>query len=146
MAVDQAITSRLTVVEQVYYQREDSDLQCTENGFSRDLDTDEQQYVRGPMGVGEKWEKLDTGWVEEVAMIVVRNNEGEGLKLQPTEEEKEESAKKIIELSLDSDIRGGVWLVPPGESFRGYPSNSSIVYIRCQYGETKFTITAIPNR
>lgn len=134
--------ARLTVVDTVYYQSQEMPAISAESRFSRLLETlEEQPYVRR-MKVSEEWAPLDCGWLNECSMLMLVNEEGRGLDKIPTQEEQKLINKRIIEVRFGSeDVE---WLIPPGESLRGYPINPKLMWIRCQTGQAKLTINLFP--
>lgn len=134
--------ARLTVVDTVYYQSPEMQATSAESRFSRPLDTlDEQPYIRR-MKVTEEWAPLDCGWLNECSMLMLVNEEGKGLEKIPTEEEKTEISKRVIEVRFGSETVE--WLILPGESLRGYPINPKLMFIRCRNGCAKLTINLFP--
>lgn len=142
------IPDRLTVVENVYHQTQGEDPFHISTTFERKLQTQEQPYSR-TTSVGEEWEQLDCGWLgDNVGMLIIANNEGKFARI-PTEEEREEVAKRVLIIGyryrdLDSPACDA-WEIPPGESFRGSPTNSKSLYIKSLSGRTKYTINLIPS-
>ena len=132
----------LTVIEMVYHRPVDGEHGGVETRFNRKLQTQEQMYQR-KMTVGEAWVPLDLGWLDEngISALVLVNNE-EHFTHQPTEEELAELAKKVIQIGYAEG--GYAWDIPPGESFRGTPTNSEHLFVRCVHGSAKCTLTLIP--
>jgi hypothetical protein len=141
--------SKLTVVEQIYHHSPTSGSYSLDCRSSRSLKTDEQPYSRR-MKVDEQWQKIDIGWVEKPSLVVVENREGQFMQVQPTKEEREATAKKVLEFSFaerrgvavvvsDPDV-----LIHPGTSFRFCPAMPCDMLIRCQSGEAKVSVTAFP--
>ncbi len=132
----------------VHHQTEGEDPFTVESRFERELQTKEQPYSRTTT-VGEKWEEIDCGWLgDNVGMLVIANKEG-GFTILPTEEERQELAKKILVLSYHPYpqpplMEENWWLIPPGESMRGMPSAPKRIYIKSMCGSTKYTISLIP--
>lgn len=136
------IRPRITVVENVYHQLgNESPKQPVTTRFYRWLETDEQVYTR-KLKVGEQWQKLDTGWLEEVGLLIVAN-EAEKLQTIPSTQERELAAAKVLELSY-GETAENAWFVYPGESMRGVPAAPKDLRIRCRSGVTLCTITAFP--
>ncbi len=137
-----AVKSRITVIEHIYHQEFGESPTQVESRYSRDLDNDTQPYTRN-LRVGEAWEPLDTGWIAEAGLLIIQNNEGKFPFCNPTEEEREEAKKKILEVcyGFDSDT---CWLTLPKESTKLVPSMLKGLNIRSQYGVTKFTIHVYP--
>ena len=138
----------LTVVETVYHRPFGQEPKSAEFRFSRELETNEQVYERR-LKVGEEWQPLDCGWLgDNVGMLSIHNHEGESLQVNPTDEEQESISKRIVELAYDyvdmSEYDYGSWLVPPGESFRGYPRSPKELRIRCQSGTAWITLYLYP--
>jgi hypothetical protein len=139
------LKDRMTVVEKVYYQQVGDSPTSFEFSFSRDLTSHEQVYRR-QCKAERDWEPLDYGWIKEVGTILIQNEEGKRLFVNPTEEEKADTASRIIEVSCicGLEIPSG-WLVYPGETFRGSTECLGRVRIRCREGTAVFTVIVIPS-
>lgn len=140
-ALRERLKDRITVVSQTYYQRFGKNPVLAESRFSRDVSLGQQPYQREEE-VGEDWLHLDLGWITTVGLIVIVNNEGQSLQVIPTGEEQENRARKILEVrSSDATSSPGcLWLIPPGESFQGFPSRPQDLFIRSQSGTTEYTL------
>lgn len=128
---------RLTIVETVYHRQYGEEATSVESRFTRELETQEQPYTRR-LKVEEDWRSLDVGWIAQVGMLIIENTEGKFLHRNPTEAEKAETLKKILEIKHEGSE--GCWLILPGESMRACPSDASSLRIRCQLGIARFTI------
>ena len=129
----------LTVVETVYHQPAGEEPTAVSVQFVRPLETQEQPYVR-KIKVGEQWQPLDLGWVEQPGMILLVNDEGKFTQVNPTDEERAEAESKVIAVGNDS----GSWLVYPGSCFRGEAAPFSDVAVRCKSGVARATIHVYP--
>jgi hypothetical protein len=94
-------TARIVVIEQVYHQEHGQQPTLIDHSFVRMLDSDEQPYVR-KITVGEQWERLDTGWVAKVGMIVFTNDEGKNFHVNPTDAQKADVADRVVEVCFDA--------------------------------------------
>lgn len=139
------IQPRLTIVETVYYQTPNTPASQVSSSFMRSLETHEQPYER-KMVATEEWQPLinEQCWVKECSLILVTNEEGRYLQVNPTEEEREATAAKVLEISFDITNLTGDWEVPPGETFRGNPRHPQALFIRCRSGEARFTLHVFP--
>jgi hypothetical protein len=139
--------ARLTVVEQVYHQLPGENPTRIESKFYQALDIAEQLYHRR-MKATERWQKIDCGWIQEVSEVCIHNDEGRFLVVQPSDEERAEAARKVLEVSFGDygpdPPSGPVWLVRPGQSMRGCPSEFQRLCIRSQCGEARCSIYLIP--
>jgi len=136
------IKNRMTVVERVHHQIPGSEPGSVESTFSRELESDEQPYLRFAKAA-EDWQPLDLGWVEQVGMLCISNDEGRNLSVVPTDDEKAETAKKILEITYN--VNGEeCWIVLPKESMRANPSHPKNLFIRSQHGTVRITIYVIP--
>lgn len=136
---------RITVVESVYYSDQEHDPIGVESRFSRAV-SNEQVYIRHCVAT-EEWQKLDCGWLSENVGMLCIKNEGTTRQTNPTDEERAEDDKKVLKIGYTQepdDEPNGFWLVPPGESFRGYPQWPSDLRIKCQSGEVKFIVSVYP--
>ncbi len=140
--MDNEIPARLTVVETVYHRPAEEEPTCVESKFSRALRTHEQPYSR-KLTATEEWQSLDCGWLEACSSLSIQNEEGRHLSIHPSEEEKADLAKRIIEISYTS-LGYDKWLILPGESMRGCPASLKSLMVRCQHGKAKFTLNLIP--
>lgn len=107
--------------------------------FSDRLATSEQSYNR-IIKVGEQWQSVDTAWVKELSFLVLVNNKPKYLS-NPSEEQKAEDAKKIVELGYPGTPP---WIIRPGRPFVAEPSELQDCKIRCQQGIAEVTVSAIP--
>ena len=134
---------RLTVIDKVYHQPKTGEAFCCESTFERWLDHEESVYSR-KMKAGEAWQLLKLGWFTDeektVGMLLIRNDEGSHRQTLPTDEEKAETAKKVLEVGVQGI---SLFVIPPGESFRGVPSGQD-VYVRCLGGDCSYTVFAFP--
>lgn len=87
---------------------------------------------------------LDLGWVrpEQVGFIVIENLEGLGRQEYPSEEERADIARRVIEIDCGSN--SGCWLVEPGLYFFGKPVNSTSIKIRCRYKTATYKVHIFP--
>lgn len=139
--------SKLTVVETVYHQGANRQPTSTDSRYSRYLETDDQPYSR-TVTLDEAWKVLDIGWFAErqplrVRLLVIQNEEGKYLAIQPTDLERLALKEKVVEVSV-----GGIsadWEVLPGESLRGSPSGDPRrLRLRSRSGKTRCTYTLYP--
>lgn len=136
----------LTVVETVYHRAISGKITEVDSRFSRELETCEQPYERQLVAT-EEWQPLDFGWLKDnVGMFVLVNEAGKDRTTKPTEEEKQELSEQWLQIMysvIGTEGREG-WIVPPGETMRGYPMNPSGLYIRCHRSNAPFTIRVFP--
>lgn len=142
--------SRLTVVENIYFQNPNEQPTVLENSFGCWIDAIEQPYLRRTK-IGESWEQLEAGWLakEKVGMLVIRNDEGKFPTTYPTDQERKIVESRVIEVFY----RGGsppvltpsaCFIIPPGESIRVQPVNLANLSIRCRSGEARYTLAVFP--
>ena len=139
---------RITVVETIYHRPYMDETLAVDSRFSRIISSGEQPYQRQNhkpnTTATEEWKQLDCGWLKDnVGMLVITNDEGKFFEVYPTEEEKEEIKLRILEIAYEKNPLA-VWYVPPTESFRGCPSDPELLWIRCQHGTAKYTLTVLP--
>ena len=144
---------RFGVVGQTFQQLPGKPALVVEHRFMRWLDSEEQAYQRS-LVLTEEWKQLDFGWLEQnqIARLVIKNDEGRFL-TNPTEDEKKEMAERIILLGhspIETDLEGqqyrfATWKIRPGEDFQGEPTTGNSIYLRSTKGKVRCTITAIPN-
>jgi hypothetical protein len=142
---------RITVVEQVYHRPADGgEPTVAETRFSRELASQEQPFERRAK-VGEDWQPLEHGWLESAGMLLISNEEGRHLQVNPTDEERLSISRRVLELiyAMEDDEllvpqSSCTWLIPPGESMRAYPSDVSRLCVRCQSGVARFTLRLYP--
>jgi hypothetical protein len=136
-----------TVVEQVHYQPVGEQAMTVfgdGHRYSHEVDEDEQPYERH-LTATEEWKPLDMGWISRCGQLLLRNDEGNRYLVNPTEQEKAETAKKVIEVAFlhGYDERDAL-LVPPRESMRVYPKDASRLIVRCQKGKAHYTLALLP--
>lgn len=151
------VPDRITVVETVYHQAEGDQPTAIESRFSRRLQTKEQPCVR-KLVAGPEWHLVDREsmdrpgcWLERVGMLVIRNEEGEFTQVVPTSQERAEVAARVLSLGVGVSISADEHIVMPfarilpgKESCRFQPTDISNLWIRCQAGKAKYTVTMLP--
>ena len=139
-----AMRARLVVVESVYHQMPDGQPTTAQAPpHVCELETDEQPYARKYKAT-EEWRPLDCGWLDRASMLHVVNEEGRFL-VQPTDAEREEVNRKVIELAVS--VQGSLTPfaeIPPHETARFRPVDPKALRVRCRHGATKFTLTLFP--
>ena len=135
---------RLIVVESIYHQPASGDPTSFDSRFGVELASQEQPYERTTT-VGEEWTQLSLGsWITECRMLVLRNEEGNDLRVTPSPEMKAALEAKVLELSDANGPSSVTWLIAPGTSMRGRPSDLSSLRIRSASGTIKFTVCLYP--
>lgn len=137
------IKDRLICVDRLYFQPHNQQATGVEHQFVRELDTHEQPYIRKCVAT-ETPQSLKCGWIsgEQCGMLLITNDEGLNLQKIPTEEEKQAIAKKVLRLYRPGSSFH--WIIPPGESFRGYPSDCELLDIESASGEINYTLHLFP--
>ena len=135
---------RIVVVENVYHQCPGRDPVGADTATSRSCESDEQPWVRHTR-IGSDWTPLDTGFVTDPFLILVKNA-APTFRTNPTESERIESERRVIEVGIESPI--GTVLpftaVRPGDSIRLYPLDGAKYSLRSRLGFTQVTINAFP--
>jgi hypothetical protein len=137
--------SSLIVVESVYYQIHNEQPSTAFGDTSRficELSTDEQAYQRKQV-VGETWVPLKLGWLENCSQLLLKNEEGK-FAYNPTEEQKQAVASRVIQLSFTQENPTAHVLIPPGENSRFRPYSAQGLMLRCECGNAQYTIYAVP--
>lgn len=136
-------SSRLVVVEHVYHQPVDGQPVNVTPKFSKFLKTDEQPYGPRRVKIGPDSVPLESAWVGNGSQLVVENLEGTSLQVQPTAEEREQIALRIVEV-WDEDGKEPLFLIPPGESLRARPGNLKRLRLRCASDSARIVYTVFP--
>lgn len=139
--------ARVGVVSTIYHQQPDAEPIAVEARFSRWLESGEQPYLR-KLTIGEKWTPLDLGWLQGAGRVFLKNEEGR-FAAQPTQEEREATMARIVELAVVEPVAGNrhfSWgRVRPGESLCFEPTNPASLRLRCQRGQARITLLIVPN-
>lgn len=136
-----ATSDRLTIKQVIYHQQPGEQPTQVERSFSRTLATKDQPYSH-KVEVNEDPVAMETGWIKDIGTVVIQNEEGFFLQTNPTLEQKEEAAKKVLEVFV---VEGSPpLLVFPKEDLRINPADFSKLRIRSQSGISKFTLWLFP--
>lgn len=135
-------TPRLTVVGQTYYQAPDDDPVLVEEGWGRDLVSEEGVYRRR-VKVGEQWVELDYGWADHPSLLVIQNLGAPPRQSVPTEEERAADASLVLHVAF-ADPTGPDVVIRPKESCRFTPWGGRTIYLRCPAGVTRVVYTVFP--
>lgn len=133
----------LTVVQSYYHQQEGMQPTQIEARYTRELKTDEQPYVRH-FKVGETWDKLDTGWLTDCSLLIVKNNEGRFTDRIPTPAQLQEALARVVEIGLGIGPVSPCLLVHPNESHPLHVVSLDEVWLRCANGEARVSVMAFP--
>lgn len=135
---------RLTVVEDFYFRSVDNEPDLFSRRYYRELKSNGHQVYRRRVTIGAEWQSLDLGWLTGcVGMLVIGNDTGKDRQTIPTEEEQAEIDAAVVELSYNTTEHDG-WIINPGESFRGQPTDSRKLLMRCRQGKARCEMFIVP--
>ncbi len=145
METTRVVPDQLSVVLRFTHQREGEDSNGFDAVHSRILETEEQPYSR-KLTIGEEWKEVDFGWLTgKTGFVVIQNTEGLRLRVNQSDDEKADTAKRIIRL-VAPDVEDNCfnpWLIHPyGGIHAGTPTGR--LRIRCQHDTARYTLTVIP--
>lgn len=130
----------LVVVEVCCYQAAGQSPISPDSRFLVPVESEEYPCVR-PYRVGQEPRKLDYLWFGDASMVVIKNSPPPSDTV-PSEEEARRLARRVVEVRFEGDQ--GCYLIPPGQSFRGCPSDVKNLTLRCREGETSCTVYVFP--
>jgi hypothetical protein len=137
--------SRITVTEMLYHWSPTDEPEFVQRGWNRMIQSDEQSYRRRVL-VKEEWQAIDCGWLrgQDLCLLFI-SNEPDDQAGNPTPEEKQVSDAKVVELAFGNEAHvSPSWLIYPGESFRGCPSTTENLLLRCQRGIARVNLFLVP--
>ena len=136
---------RLTVVEKYYYQSQGEPIRSLAGSkYVKALDAQGEDAYERTYKIGENLLKLDTGWIEgEIAMLRIINTEGTNWRRIPTKEQMEEISEKNVLVKFVASEHHH-WIIPPGESMKGIPSDIDELHVCCTKGEARITVCIVP--
>lgn len=155
--------SRIVVVSHVIYQSAGDQPVKIESAHSVPLTTSEQPYLRKTT-IGSQWTPLDSGWLNRASLLVISNEEGKHLQVNPEDWEVLAIKSRVIEVACipmfpESAVKNrdmhspdvalpqlvADWLVHPKQPpLRVTPADLSRIRLRCQNGEAKCTLSIFP--
>lgn len=133
------VRDSISVVEAVYHQKLRQQPTSLESTFSRDLVSDGDPY-QVTMVVTEEWQDVDVGWVERCGMMVLKNLEGLGLQVIPTEAEVAAIESRVVDIAFGDDRAAAH--VPPRATSHLWPDVT--VRVRCRSGTARLLVFASP--
>ena len=131
---------RLTARLDVYYEQQGTQPTQVSCSFGTTLPKSEEQVYIRKIVIGEEWEPLDMGWVENVGTIILENRRKIFQKV-PTKEEKQQADKKVVFIRNNKETIG--WPIPSGGFFMS-ASRGEDIEVRCLSGSTKPVINVFP--
>ena len=135
---------RLTLVTTINHEHRGDQPHSVDCRSSILLQTNDEAYSGRKLEVADCWKAIDLGWLSDTAgYISIENSEGKHFTLQPSPEEREDIAKRIVEVSFRNPPQACV-LVHPGMIQFCLPVAPSIVQLRCQHGKAKCRVTVFP--
>lgn len=143
---------RITVVEQIHF--ESPDFPKSRTIAYCDQVGEEQPYER-ILRIGPEWQKLDPGWLQDASLLLLHNLEGTSLQVQPTPEERDEIAKRVIVVGVCNESEYANMHDPepvmlpfgfarPGRSLRLEPTELFQYRVRCANGTAKAVMHLFP--
>ncbi len=146
--------AHLSVVNILYHRGVDMETTSPEpQRWGRWLETDEAPFLHPKFVVGEEWKPLPTGWLEQCSMMEVVNLEAWDGWGQPSDEQIQVVAEKVVEVGMLIDLsRFGpcvpmvvpVTPIPPGESRAWEPVDLKALRLRCRKGQARCRIYLVP--
>ena len=130
--------SRLTVVDNVYFQDAGGQPSVVSSRFNTWLESEDQPCPL-KLRLTQEWVMLSKSWLTECSMILVEHL-GEVRSTNPTEEEKALDASKVVEVAYDGLV---VMRVLPGQSARFCPVELMKLSFRSN-ATTKCNVTVFP--
>ena len=131
---------RLTARLDVYYEQIGATPSQVSCSFVSLLPKSEEQVYIRKIDIGEEWEPLDLGWVENVGTVVLENRK-KVFQTVPTEEEQESEEKKVVYIRNKKETIG--WAIPAGGFFMAVTRGEEIE-VRCLSGSTKAVVNVLP--
>lgn len=114
---------RFVIQERIYWQVDGQTSELAGKPYSRWLKSDDQPYKRSlPVG-SEEWTPVETGWVKEIGLLVLRNQD----------------EKETITVSLNGVL---CWLFP-NESMRLVPK-TGVILQAIATGKCRVEVICIP--
>ena len=130
---------RVTVVESVYHREPGETPLQYDSRYSVPVNTEESCYERR-LKVSESPQRLGLGDLTSISQILIRSIIPRAQR-NLSEEEKEEQAASVLELSCESIP---LMEIHPGESVRFTPVEDAEYWIRCRSGSTRFHLVVLP--
>ena len=139
-AVPPPINDVLTVVESVYFHPVGRDPRVIDCRWHLLLRTSGEQPYERYLRAKPEWQPLDTGWVEEVGMLVIQNEEGDQSLTNP----QDGASDVVIEVAFEGARDGDSFLIYPRESLRFRPRNKANLRVRCPGGTARYHVFVTP--
>jgi len=133
--------SMMTVVSVVNFAGHGPACPPVESRYEVPVQSEEQPYLRY-FTVEEEAKFLDTGWVEDHSLLVVRNEEGKGLPTNPTDEERAALEERVVELYGGESVFR--ILIHPKRSVQLTLSCTKGLMMRCRKGSARITLAVFP--
>ena len=134
---------RLVVKEQVYFQPEHRQPLAFGSNFSAWIDGSVQPYDRW-LEIGSQWQPIDIGWVKSPAIIFIANEAGHDLWVIPTDEQRSDIARRVLEIGCEANGETmPICFVPPNQSFRIHPAHIGSLRIRCRHDSCEVRIVVL---
>lgn len=135
------MSAYLTVLKTVYHRPEAGAARAQRARWTRRLASAEAPYLR-TLTATATWQPLDCGWVEEVGLLLVTNDEGGRPRPRPSAADQAALAARTLELAYDAEPP---WLIAPGESFVGRPGQARSLRVRCRSETARYTVAVYPS-
>ena len=136
------INARMTVQDMLYYAGGWGDPVDLQSNFSVPIEGDLDPYLRPNITVRDKWMPLDTGWVKEVRMLMVKHWD------RATEASEESFNQTVVEVGVAVEsMVVTIAYININESVRFQPKDAGQLRLRCVNGSMAHcTVLAIPRK
>ena len=140
------VVDRVTINVTVHHECEEgpTSIVCIS---SHELEEKEQPYQRR-CRVDEKWQKINTDWVEDPGTIVIESLVGKHRRRNPSDEEKENDAKQFIYVAFKEtpDLPTlSPLVIHPGGVLVVHPMPGTDIFMISAHGEIKINLSALTN-
>lgn len=143
--------NRVTIVENIYFQERfgGSSILPVGTPYAYEVESEELPFQR-KFKAGPEWKSLPgvSDWLDgKAGLIKVENVEGQYLQVNPTDEEKQDISKRIVEIGIKvGDVVYPFAEAHPGRSFRieAYSGGEVQYMLRARHGVASYWLHVFP--
>jgi len=136
-------SDRITARLDFYYERFNEDPVYSSHVLESLIPQSEEEVYKRKATIEEEWTSIDTGWLESISYILIKNYK-KSFSIHPTEQERQDENQKFILIRYDEG--DPIFQIDKGSFLLFKPIDINKLQISSPNGTTKVELIVMPSR